>query len=104
MDKNKNTTLLFAGATAGPNNRSVLVTTSATEEFRRRSPGLIISSPIKNSGVKEYADYHSVRSVKNHNARPADLWGGVISNVKPGKPLNFINDLPDFGNYEAGAN
>lgn len=53
MKKNINIALLFAGASAGLNNRYVLVSTPATEEFRHSSPALIASSANKNRGIKQ---------------------------------------------------
>ena len=101
MDKKQNKALLFAGATTGPNNHVMLVTTPATEEFSHISPALITSSANKRGGVKKYIDTDSVGSVKNHNQRPAYLFGEVVSDAKSGK--TFIVIL-NFGNYEAGAN
>lgn len=100
MKNKKHNALLFAGATPGLNNFA-LVTTPATEEFRHSSPVLIISSTTKNSGVIKYGCNNSVSNVKNDNSRPADLWGEVTADAKSGKPFTGI---PDFGNYEAGAN
>ena len=101
MNKNSHKALLFAGATAGLNNHCTLASTPATEEFSHISPALITSSANKRGGVKKYIDTTSTGSVKNHNQRPADLWGEVINDAKSGKSFT---DLPDFGNYEAGAN
>lgn len=92
---------LSAGATPGLNNCCVLAVTPATEKFFHISPALITSSANKRGGVKKYIDTDSVGSVKNHNQRPAYLFGEVISDAKSGK--TFIVIL-NFGNYEAGAN
>ncbi|HBE41232.1 MAG TPA: hypothetical protein DDW27_08520 [Bacteroidales bacterium] len=104
MDKKRNKALLFAGSIAGLNNRVALATKPATEEFFHISPALIISSATKRGGVIKYIDNASVCSVKNHIIRPADLLGEVISDANRGNHLAFLIDLPDFGNYEAGAN
>ena len=82
----------------------LLVPTPATKEFCYSPPSLIISSEIKSKGVIKYVDNTSVCSVKNHIIRPADLWGEVINDANRGNHLAFLLDLPDFGNYEAGAN
>ena len=104
MDKIKHKALLFAGATTGPNNHCMLAETPATEEFSHISPRVIISTLTKRGGVIKYVDNTSVCSVKNHIIRPADLWGEVINDANRGNHLAFLLDLPDFGNYEAGAN
>ena len=101
MNKNSHKALLFAGATAGLNNHCTLASTPATEEFSHISPALITSSANKRGGVKKYIDTDSVGSVKNHNQRPAYLFGEVISDAKSGKTYIVILN---FGNYEAGAN
>jgi len=101
MDKKLNNALLFSGAITGLNNHAVLAVTPETEEFFHISPALITSSANKRGGVKKYIDTDSVGSVKNHNQRPAYLFGEVISDAKSGK--TFIVIL-NFGNYEAGAN
>lgn len=80
---------------------SMVVRTAGHQEFRHSSPKVIISTLTKNRGVEKYADDRCVRSVKNHIARPADLSGEVISDANR---VNHFGDIPDFGNYEAGAN
>lgn len=101
MDKKQNKALLFAGATTGPNNHVMLVTTPATEEFSHISPALITSSAIKRGGVIKYIDNKCVCAVKYHNIRPADLLGEVINDANR---VNLTTGRPNFGNYEAGAN
>ena len=100
-DNKEHKALLFVGANTGLNNSRALASTPTTEEFFHISPALITSSATKRGGVKKYIDTTSTGSVKNHNQRPADLWGEVINDAKSGKSFT---DLPDFGNYEAGAN
>lgn len=78
-----------------------VVSNPGHREFFHISPALITSSANKRGGVKKYIDTDSVGSVKNHNQRPAYLFGEVISDAKSGK--TFIVIL-NFGNYEAGAN
>jgi len=99
----KNKALLFASASTGLNN-FVVASTLATEEFSHISPRVIISTLTKRGGVIKYVDNTSVCSVKTHIIRPADLWGEVINDANRGNHLAFLLDLPDFGNYEAGAN
>jgi len=99
----KDNALLFSGAPAGLNN-FVVASTPETEEFFHISPALITSSATKRGGVIKYIDNASVCSVKTHIIRPADLLGEVISDANRGNHLAFLIDLPDFGNYEAGAN
>ena len=82
MDKKQNKALLFAGATTGPNNHVMLVTTPATEEFSHISPALITSSAIKRGGVKKSVITNN--SAGNFNSRPVTSRpeGGVTHDAK----------------------
>jgi hypothetical protein len=74
MDKIKNKALLFAGSIAGLNNRVVLATKPATEEFSHISPALITSSANKRGGVIKYLN---CKSAGNCNIQTSDLQDEV---------------------------
>ncbi len=82
MDKKQNKALLFAGATTGPNNHVMLVTTPATEEFFHISPALITSSANKRGGVRKSVITNN--SAGNFNSRPVTSRpeGGVTHDAK----------------------
>ena len=66
---------------------------SRHREFFHISPVLITSSTTKRGGVSKYIDTNSAGNAKNHNQRPADLWGEVINDAKPGMPYNWLAGL-----------
>jgi len=103
-DNKEHKALLLVGANTGLNNCRALAVTPTTEEFCHSSSLPDYIEDKKNRGVRKYIDTNSAGSVTNHNQRPADLWGEVINDAKSGTPSYFFDDLPDFGNYEAGAN
>jgi len=93
MDKDKNIASLFAGANLGPNIHSNLAVTPATEESCH-SPSLPdYIEDKKDRGVSKYIDTNSASSVTNDILRPADLWGEVINDAKPGMPYNWLAGL-----------